>query len=219
MSIQLSRASESKMVTWKHFSIVVAQHFTERVKQLTSFMTNIVYKVPNITKNPAYGQHSALLYMSDSRVPIDHESKFIQWVLIYTMSPSLYHEFKSIPRVLLYIMYTILYHKAKSIPWVFLYTMSLKSIPWVQVNTMNPSLYHTIRFRKKPIFTMEEILFQIRTNKISNQHESNFKSEQIKFQIRTNPISHLTKSHFTLEEIPFHNRTHPISEWNKFHFT
>ena len=138
-------------------------------------------------KNPAYRQHSALSYMSDSREPIlYHESKSIPWVLVYTMSPSLYYEFQSIPWVLLYIMYPILYHESKSIPWLQVYTLSplyqvSKSIPWVQVNTMNPSLYHTIRFRKK----------------------SNFTSEQIQFQIRTNPISHWNKSHFSFEEIPF----------------
>ena len=36
----------------------------------------------SLLKNPAYGQHSALLYVCDSGVPIlYHESKSIPWVL------------------------------------------------------------------------------------------------------------------------------------------
>ena len=38
-------------------------------------------------KNPAYGQHSALLYMCDSKVPIlYHESWSIPWVLFWTLN-------------------------------------------------------------------------------------------------------------------------------------
>ena len=49
--------------------------------------------------NPAYGEHFALSYVSDSKVPIlYHKSKSIQLVFVYTMSPSIYHEFKSMGR-------------------------------------------------------------------------------------------------------------------------
>ena len=49
--------------------------------------------------------------------------------------------------------------------------------PWVQVNTMNPSLYHTIRFWKTSIFTMEGIQFHsLYTMSISLYHESKSKT-------------------------------------------
>ena len=73
----------------------------------------------------AYGQHSALLYLCDSGVPIlYHESKSIPWVLsiswiyIYTMSPCQYHE-------------------SMYLSWVLANNMT---ISWV--NTMSPCLYN-----------------------------------------------------------------------------
>ena len=69
-------------------------------------------------KNPAYGQHSALLYVCDSRVPIlyhgccqYHKSMSIPWVLANTMSPCWYHKSNSIPWVFVKYMLPILYHK------------------------------------------------------------------------------------------------------------
>ena len=40
-TFQLSRASESKMVTWIHFSIIAAPQFTERLKQLCATKVGI----------------------------------------------------------------------------------------------------------------------------------------------------------------------------------
>ena len=65
-----------------------------------------------------------------------HESKSIQWVLVYTMSPSLYHESVFISCIQFYTISPSLYHDSKSIPWI-LYTKSLslyhesKSITWI----------------------------------------------------------------------------------------
>ena len=144
--------------------------------------------------------------MCDSGVPIlNHESKSIQWVLVYTISQSLYHEFKFIPWVLLYIMYPILNHESKSIPWVlYIKYLSLyhesKSIPWIQV-------YTTLALKAS-----EEIQFHIKK-------KFNFKSEQIPVHIGTNPVSHLKKSHFTMEQIQFLIWRNPILPWNKSNFT
>ena len=125
--------------------------------------------------------------MSNSRVPIlYHESKSIQWVLVYTMSSSLYHEFKSIPWVLLYTISPSLFHDSKSIPWILLYTMSLsvynesKSIPWIPVYISLKGLgKNLISQGKKSNFTSEQILFQIRTNPI------------LQFDMWKNRISHI----------------------------
>ena len=74
-------------------------------------------------KNSAYGQNSALWYVSDSKVPIlHHVSKFIPWVLlpwvqVYTMSLNRYHQSKSIPWIQVYTMSLSPYHDSKSIPW------------------------------------------------------------------------------------------------------
>ena len=106
-------------------------------------------------ENPMYRQHSALLYVSDSRVPIIyHESKSLPWVQVYTVSPTLYHEPKFLPWAQVYTMSPSLYHESKF-------------IPWVQVNTMNPSLYHTRRFRKKSNFKVEQIQFHVERNPIA----------------------------------------------------
>ena len=73
------------------------------------------------TKNPAYGQHSALSYVWDSGVPIlCHVSKSIPWVLsitwvhAYTMRLCQYHEALSIPWVHVYTMSSPLYHESRS---------------------------------------------------------------------------------------------------------
>ena len=94
-------------------------------------------------KNLAYGQHSALLYVYDSREPMHyHDSKSISWLQVYTMNPSLNHESKYIPWVRVSTMSPSPYHESKSVPCVKAYTTNPKSISWVPVNTMSPSLYH-----------------------------------------------------------------------------
>ena len=149
---------------------------------------------------------------SDSRVPIlYHESKSVEWVFIYIISPSLYNEFKSIPWVILYIISPSIYHYYKSVPWLQVYNLISSfyhvsnSIPWVQVNTINQILYHEyITFRKKYNFTSEQIL-------ISNHNKSNFALAQIPLHIWTNPISQWNEYNFTLEQILFHIGTNPVS--------
>ena len=116
------------------------------------------------------------------------------WV---TMSPSLYHHSKSIHCLLVYTMIPSqclapfeesllnfsMYGFYISLPFIALWA----SMQWIGldiltkvcavmlVNTMNPSLYHTTRFREK-------------SN--SQWKKSNLTSERIPFQVRANPISH-----------------------------
>ena len=55
---QLSRASKSKMVTWKPFSIIAAPQFTERLKQLCvkgyTFYLNMYYDIGSINMSMLY---------------------------------------------------------------------------------------------------------------------------------------------------------------------
>ena len=111
------------------------------------------------------------------------------------MSPSLYHASKSIPCVQVYTITLSLYLESFFIPYLQVQ---------VQVDTINLSLYHTIRFRIKSNFTMKEIQFHIRTNSISHLKQFNFTMEQIQFPIGTNPISNCNQSSFTMEQIKFH---------------
>ena len=139
---------------------------------------------------------------------LNNESLFIPWVQVYTLSFCLYDIHTTPYHIPYHIMYPILYHESKSIPGLQVYTLSplyqvFNSTPWIQVNTMNQSLYHTLRFRKKSNFTSKQIQFQIRTNHISHWNKSHFTFEEIPFHIGTNSISHLNKSPFTLEQILF----------------
>ena len=65
-----------------------------------------------------------------------HESIYIPWLHVYTMSRYLYHESMFIPWVHVYTMSPCPYQESDSIPWVHVYTMSLGqihasiSIPW-----------------------------------------------------------------------------------------
>ena len=52
-----------------------------------------------------------------------HESIFIPWVFVYTMSPCLYHESMSVPEAWFYTMSPCLYHESMSNPCFKFYTM------------------------------------------------------------------------------------------------
>ena len=68
---------------------------------------------PRSAKNSVYGQHSALAYISGSRVPtVYHESLSLPWVQVYTTSASLYLVSMYIPWVQVYTMSISLYHEA-----------------------------------------------------------------------------------------------------------
>ena len=77
-----------------------------------------------------------------------HESKFIPWVCVNTISPRLYHESMSIPWVNVSTMSPCLYLESMSKPWVHAYTRSpclyhdSMSLPWVHVCTISPFLCH-----------------------------------------------------------------------------
>ena len=65
---------------------------------------------------------------------------------------------------------------------------------------MNPSLYHTIRVRKKSNFIVEKVQFNIGRNPISYWNKSNFTIKTILFCIGRNQTSHLKKSNGSIIE-------------------
>ena len=80
------------------------------VHRLPHFQDTNVFK-----KNPAYGQHLALLYVSDSGVPMLYPCVYVNTMgMVNSMSQCPYNESLSITWVHAYTMSPCLYHKSKS---------------------------------------------------------------------------------------------------------
>ena len=124
----------------------------------------------HVKKNPAYLQHSALLYACVSRLPIlYHESKSIPWIKVYTTSQRFYHE-------------------SKFITWVPVNTMNPSQYQTIRFRkksnfTVGKKQFHIwrnpISHWKKFSFTLEEIQFIIGRNPISNLKKFNITLEKI----------------------------------------